>query len=37
MADERGTMLTLHHGSGPQARADYAKRHGTTPTEYLAA
>lgn len=35
LVDERGTMLTLHHGSGPQALADYQKRHGTTPTEYL--
>src|SRR6185503_91708 len=24
VADERGTMLTLHHGSGPAALADYA-------------
>jgi cytosine/adenosine deaminase-related metal-dependent hydrolase len=35
LADERGTMLTLHHTSGPQAIAEYAKRHGRTPTEYL--
>ena len=35
LVDERGTMLTLHHGSGPQALADYRKRHDTTPTEYL--
>ena len=35
VVDERGTMLTLHHGSGPQALADYRKRHDTTPTEYL--
>ncbi len=37
VADERRTMLTLHHGSGPPALADYARRHGTTPTEYLEA
>jgi len=28
------TFLTLHHGSGPQARKDYQARHGKTPTEY---
>jgi cytosine/adenosine deaminase-related metal-dependent hydrolase len=35
VADERGTGLTLHHGSGPQARADSLARHGLRPTEYL--
>ena len=35
LADERRTGLTLHHGSGPQARKDYQSRHGRTPTEYL--
>ncbi len=35
LADERGTMLTLHHNSGPKAIADYRARHGLTPTEYL--
>ena len=35
IADETGTGLTLHHGSGPQARRDYQATHGTTPTEYL--
>jgi cytosine/adenosine deaminase-related metal-dependent hydrolase len=35
LADEHGTGLTLHHGSGPQARTDYAARHGLRPTEYL--
>jgi len=35
LADERGTMLTLHHGSGPKARKDYLDRHGLRPTEYL--
>src|SRR2546427_376882 len=35
LADERQTGLTLHHGSGPQARKDYQSRHGRTPTEYL--
>jgi cytosine/adenosine deaminase-related metal-dependent hydrolase len=35
VADEHQTMLTLHHGSGPQARKDYQARHGKTPTEYL--
>ena len=34
-ADEQGTGLTLHHGSGPQARKDYQARHGLSPTEYL--
>jgi cytosine/adenosine deaminase-related metal-dependent hydrolase len=35
LADERGTGLTLHHGSGPQARADYRARGAPSPTEYL--
>src|SRR5262249_48269930 len=35
VADEHGTMLTLHHGSGPQARKEYQARHGMRPTEYL--
>src|SRR5258705_8300141 len=35
VADEHQTFLTLHHGSGPQARKDYQARHGKTPTEYL--
>src|SRR5262245_23438239 len=35
VADERRTCLTLHHGSGPQARKDYQARHGVRPTEYL--
>ena len=35
VADERRTCLTLHHGSGPQARKDYQTRHGHSPTEYL--
>lgn len=35
VADEQGTGLTLHHGSGPKARTDYQTRHGLRPTEYL--
>src|SRR5213594_712303 len=35
LADERQTGLTLHHGSGPQARKEYQARHGRSPTEYL--
>ena len=35
VADEHGSALTLHHGSGTQARKDYAAKHGRTPTEYL--
>jgi cytosine/adenosine deaminase-related metal-dependent hydrolase len=35
VADEHGTGLTLHHGSGPQARQEYLARHGLRPTEYL--
>lgn len=34
-ADEHHTCLTLHHGSGPQARTRYAARHGMSPTQYL--
>ena len=32
---ERGTGLTLHHGSGAQARKDYQARGAHSPTEYL--
>ena len=35
VADERGTALTLHHGSGPKPRQEYMARHGRRPTEYL--
>jgi cytosine/adenosine deaminase-related metal-dependent hydrolase len=35
VADEHTTGLTLHHGSGAQARADYQARYGLRPTEYL--
>jgi cytosine/adenosine deaminase-related metal-dependent hydrolase len=35
VADELGTGLTLHHGSGPKAREEYLARHGLRPTEYL--
>jgi cytosine/adenosine deaminase-related metal-dependent hydrolase len=35
VADERGAGLTLHHGSGPQARKDSQARHGFSPTGYL--
>ena len=35
VVDERRTMLTLHHNSGPQQRKDYQARHGRRPTEYL--
>ncbi len=35
VADEHGTGLTLHHGSGAKARAEYAARCGLRPTEYL--
>jgi len=35
VSDEQGTSLTLHHGSGVQARKDYLARHGLRPTEYL--
>jgi 5-methylthioadenosine/S-adenosylhomocysteine deaminase len=37
VANERGTGLTLHHGSGPQARKDYQARGAKSPTEYLEA
>jgi cytosine/adenosine deaminase-related metal-dependent hydrolase len=33
--DERRTGLTLHHGSGAQARKDYQARGAKSPTEYL--
>ncbi len=33
--EERGTGLTLHHGSGDQARRDYQGRGAKSPTEYL--
>jgi 5-methylthioadenosine/S-adenosylhomocysteine deaminase len=36
VVDQRGTSLTLHHNSGPQARKDAQARHGASPTEYLA-
>src|SRR6266542_1662834 len=32
VADERRTGLTLHHGSGPQARKESQARHGLGPT-----
>jgi cytosine/adenosine deaminase-related metal-dependent hydrolase len=35
VADERGTGLTLHHNSGPEARREALARHGLRPTEYL--
>jgi cytosine/adenosine deaminase-related metal-dependent hydrolase len=35
VADEHGTGLTLHHGSGPEVRREYLARHGLTPTAYL--
>src|SRR5215510_11639253 len=35
VADEHGTGLTLHHGSGPKARAESVARHGLSPTAYL--
>jgi cytosine/adenosine deaminase-related metal-dependent hydrolase len=35
IADETGTGLTLHHGSGAAARKEYQTKHGTTPTGYL--
>jgi cytosine/adenosine deaminase-related metal-dependent hydrolase len=34
-ADEHRTNLTLHFGSGPQARKDSQARHGLSPTAYL--
>jgi 5-methylthioadenosine/S-adenosylhomocysteine deaminase len=36
VVDQRGTSLTLHHNSGPQARKDAQGRYGASPTEYLA-
>jgi cytosine/adenosine deaminase-related metal-dependent hydrolase len=33
--DERRTGLTLHHGSGAQARKEYQARGAKSPTEYL--
>jgi cytosine/adenosine deaminase-related metal-dependent hydrolase len=35
LADEHGTSLTLHHNSGPKARADYQARGAASPTHYL--
>jgi 5-methylthioadenosine/S-adenosylhomocysteine deaminase len=35
IADAHRTGLTLHHGSGPDARAEYLSRHHLRPTEYL--
>jgi cytosine/adenosine deaminase-related metal-dependent hydrolase len=35
LADEHGTGLTLHHGSGPEARRESLARYGLRPTEYL--
>jgi len=35
VVDERRTGLTLHHGSGPQARKEYQGRGAKSPTEYL--
>jgi cytosine/adenosine deaminase-related metal-dependent hydrolase len=35
VADEHGAGLTLHHGSGPEARRESLARHGRRPTEYL--
>src|SRR6266404_4593656 len=37
VVDQRGTGLTLHHGSGPQARKDYQGCGAKNPTEYLEA
>jgi cytosine/adenosine deaminase-related metal-dependent hydrolase len=34
-ADEVGTGLTIHHGSGPDVRREYLARHGLGPTQYL--
>jgi 5-methylthioadenosine/S-adenosylhomocysteine deaminase len=36
-ADERGTGITLHHGSGPRARTEYQSQGAKSPTEYLEA
>jgi len=35
LADEHRTSLTLHHGSGAKARADYQKQGAASPTQYL--
>jgi cytosine/adenosine deaminase-related metal-dependent hydrolase len=35
VADEHGTGLTLHHGSGDAARRESLARHGLRPTEHL--
>jgi cytosine/adenosine deaminase-related metal-dependent hydrolase len=35
IADETGTGLTLHHGSGAAARKEFQAKHGTSPTGYL--
>lgn len=36
VADEHGSMLTVHFGSGAKARSDYQARHGAaSPTAYL--
>jgi cytosine/adenosine deaminase-related metal-dependent hydrolase len=35
LADEHGTGLTLHHGSGADARRESHARYGLRPTEYL--
>jgi cytosine/adenosine deaminase-related metal-dependent hydrolase len=37
VVDERRTGLTLHHGSGAQARKEYQARGAKSPTEYLEA
>src|SRR5690349_2473286 len=37
VVDERGAGLTLHHGSGAQARKEYQARGAKSPTEYLEA
>src|SRR5437660_2044913 len=37
VVEERGTGLTLHHGSGAQARKEYQARGAKSPTEYLEA
>src|SRR4030095_6472635 len=35
VTDEHRTSLTLHHGSGAKARADYQKQGAASPTQYL--
>jgi cytosine/adenosine deaminase-related metal-dependent hydrolase len=35
VADEHGTTLTLHHGSGEKARKEWQERTGFSPTAYL--